>query len=585
MNRTIRKITLFLCTVSLAAGLAACGAGTAQSAAQEETTQIDTQTKPAVTQAQTTEAEPETLPETGPEDVPAGATPLHLISEYHRVLNYAEGEGYLKYRVENTDVLLSKDEAAEYPELAAALTERAEAQTKQLDETCAIMEEFSASFFEYNTAAKENGDGGLFSANTPYVLRADSGILSILYYDDSFTGGAHPNRAYDSATYQTSTGKKLALTDVVKDLDALASKVDEKLKEKYPEEYPNFYTDPLQAVKDSAVQDGIMAWTMGYEGMTVYFSPYSLGAYAMGEQILTIYYDEAPELFAEEFTGSAESYIIPLFDMVPVETDAAGNGIREEIWVETISTDEYDGCDFVVHRGGGQYRLNTYGYREKSYLVKENGQYYVYVFITTDNDYVLLYTVDLRTLSTPVKESMSADIASLGYSWSDREAVNIFDLREELLTDPAAFRLDSHMDFLSTMSGNRLYHTGPDGYPVADEAAYTVRNTRVLKVLQPVTVETVAEDGTVTGSAELTAGTYLFFIRTDNEAFMDMQAVDAALVTGEENEWYSDYRTEEIQEPDWSKPVYRIRVDSSDWPRKINGIEEDQVFAGIMYAG
>jgi len=568
MKMSFRKIMAPACALLLA-GLTACSSKTDK---PMETTQAAGKTEAAVTEAQTTET----------------ITPLQMVLKRNQVQSSAEGDEtyYIRYRLTCDLVELSEEAEDRYPQLENALEKYNEAAEDASEEMIKTLEESADSFFEAMPEAKDGDGGYLTDSRTPYVLRADSRVLSVLYYYDSFLGGAHPNRAYEGMNVDTATGKCLKLGDVVTDVDAFAAAVDEKLKEKYPEEYPYYFTDPVQAVKDSAGQDGIMAFTMGYEGMNVYFSPYNLGAYAMGEQILTIYYDEAPELFVPEYTQASEDYIVPFFDMVPTEADADGDGKREEIRVEEIVTDEYDGRDFAVHRGDAKCRLNTYGYYQKSYFVKSGGRYYVYVIVTSDNDYTLLYTVDLQTLSQPEREGMSADLVALDYDWEDYGTTTVFESETELLTDPANFRLSSHIDFLSTMNGVRRYHTGENGCPAPEgDELYYVSNNRALRVLQPITVDTVAKDGTVTGSATLKPDTYLFFIRTDNETFMDMQEVPASEVTGEETEWYSNYQTEDPEDPDWSKPVYRIREDRSVWPGTIDGIEEDKAFAGTMYAG
>ena len=69
---------------------------------------------------------------------------------------------------------------------------------------------------------------------------------------------------------------------------------------------------------------------------------------------------------------------------------------------------------------------------------------------------------------------------------------------------------------------------------------------------------------------------------------VDLQTIDAsALGINDESEWkyfqIADRSTDHIN---LTKPIYRVHIDHSDgWPYHVNGVEEDSLFEGIMYAG
>ena len=64
-----------------------------------------------------------------------------------------------------------------------------------------------------------------------------------------------------------------------------------------------------------------------------------------------------------------------------------------------------------------------------------------------------------------------------------------------------------------------------------------------------------------------------------------MQVVDASKVIRNDYEDWSTIYSEETLEFDEGGTIYRIPVDRSGYPGRINGVQEEQVFAGIMYAG
>lgn len=588
MRFSIRKITALALAVLMAAGLAACGsAGHRASRPGAEYMQKDGNGKDAAEfrakeeQINAAEEQPEAAESGKAEDKGAGEpdeiSPLHL-TQVNTILYRLIPDTYnYRYYVNDSYVELAEDTGKRYPELAAALDAFNGQQKQSLNESIEWLESESEMFFS------ERSDPGfdeyLYSNDSCCVLRADSNVLSMLLYGETYSGGAHPISGYGGVTFHTGTGKKLELEDVVTDPDAFARLVDERLRVEYAEEYEYFYSDPVEVIKE-----GSMDWTLGYEEITVYFSAYTLGPYAMGEQCITVNFSEAPELFCGAFTEAADSYIVPLRDGSPLERDLFGSGEKESIRLQYVPVDEYAG-NWLVCRGSSSCDLNTYGYDQESYLVRSDGKYYVYVFVTVDNDYRLLYTVDLSSMTSVEPEPPLLEPAGIGYVRTDYDDGGTYVSKYALLTDPAEFRLTSRIDMLSTMSAEKRYHTGPAGCPAEDEDALTVHSDRLLKTRQTVEADLVDRNGDVIGSTEIPPGTCLSFVRTDGKTYMDMQEADPAHIYAEETEWYCYYYAEEMTEPDWSGPVYRIRVDKNDWPHTVNGFPEDDVFAGIGYAG
>ena len=112
--------------------------------------------------------------------------------------------------------------------------------------------------------------------------------------------------------------------------------------------------------------------------------------------------------------------------------------------------------------------------------------------------------------------------------------------------------------------------------------SFAIRAKKDLKL------DVVDASGKKTGTKNVPAGTYLFDMRTDGETFVDLQTIDAsALGINDESEWkyfqIADRSTDHIN---LTKPIYRVHIDHSDgWPYHVNGVEEDSLFEGIMYAG
>lgn len=107
---------------------------------------------------------------------------------------------------------------------------------KALEDSNKSTREYQLKFIDQNLEfAKEMYDEDdeyyqyLETSVTPSVRRADTLVTSILYYGYEYNGGMHGESYYYGENYDTKTGKKLKLTDVVDTnmlSDAISSQLD-----------------------------------------------------------------------------------------------------------------------------------------------------------------------------------------------------------------------------------------------------------------------------------------------------------------------------------------------------------------------
>lgn len=143
---------------------------------------------------------------------------------------------------------------------------------------------------------------GGFTCRSAYtVQRADSLILSIREDFGDYTGGAHSNYGAQGLNYRTADGALLTLQDVLQDTDPLPELVAQALLERYPQ-YLGDELAPLLA--QYTAQD--WRWTMDYQGITFYFSPYEIAPFAAGLLTATLWFDQHPQLIREEYRTAPE---------------------------------------------------------------------------------------------------------------------------------------------------------------------------------------------------------------------------------------------------------------------------------------
>ena len=149
------------------------------------------------------------------------------------------------------------------------------------------------------------------------VERADSTLLSLVFTDSEYTGGAHgitDDRAY---VFDTETGRRLRLDDLTSDYAALEKLVVDQMihlretDERYNITIPEGYVDPGD-YRDSfgaLLRQG--SWYLGQDGLVLFSTLYELGPYASGIAVFTIPYEDLRGVldehwFPSEREGSGE---------------------------------------------------------------------------------------------------------------------------------------------------------------------------------------------------------------------------------------------------------------------------------------
>ena len=290
------------------------------------------------------------------------------------------------------------------------------------------------------------------------------------------------------------------------------------------------------------------------------FNPYEISYYAAGMPSGSVKFAEQTDIFSDYYTEAPRTYVYAADNLGTSGMDFNGDGRTDELRV-WASMDEYGTYEALkVSMNGVETGKDIWAYSYDPYILHTaDGKNYLYVICGSDNDYRMLEVFDLNGSSAVYV----GEVNNCGLRAQLLDASSYL-YGEELLTDPENFYLESRMEVLSTYSASRRYHVGADGMPVADEDFYQVDAStyewrEALTAKKDVPCVQVAEDGSVTAdNAVIPAGTKLTLYRTDGSSLVDLKAGDT---------------------------LYRIEVDHSEWPYTINGVEEEEYFDGIMYAG
>lgn len=387
---------------------------------------------------------------------------------------------------------------------------------------------------------------------TMHVHRADAQLVSIIDEHYEYTGGAHGGIYFTSKTLDSATGRELSLADVTTDLQGLADAVIKELNKEYPVEYaPEGYRDTVESQIVKQGPDAYDAsWALSYHGIIFCFGSYELGAYAMGCPEVIVPFDQYPGLIKEEYTRVPEEYVVSLKNAPTVYEDVDGDGSLETISVSAYNTQDDYRQTMHIYIDETSTEYNAEGWFNEAYLIHlKDGSLYLYVCVSAEDDERIIHIFRISGESAVFVEDAH------GY------------FGDGMMENPGCFRVYDGLDALSTYSGYRDCRVGDGGRLEALDDAYTIVNytygdepERHLTAKIPIPAWMISEDGSVAETPEqLPAGTRLYFRRTDNRTFVEMELEDGRRC--------------------------QIRGDFTTWPKTINGIEENDCFDGIMYAG
>ena len=531
----MKKIISLLLVFALLFGFAACTDNTSENPDTETTTAVD---------------------ETGNNKSTKKKNAVEFISVY-RNNGYDFRQHPETYEslteVRYQTLYLSDTDTKKYPRLAKSLEALNEERTNISEKTAKELFEYALE--QYNYYYEDGGEPMVFTANQKYVLqRADNVILSLRSDYDEFSGGLHPNYGSGGYNYDTVTGKELLITDVMTDISNLPAILAEKIKAN-DESEGEFFEGLEETLSEYTAEQ--FNWTVGYQGITFYFSPYEIASYAAGLITATVYFDEYPGLFNKKYTVVPDSYACELpewndveFDMNPdddkkdmisLELSYFDEGAYEEIRI-SLNGKEYitDGVELL----GAEY-----------YLVNMNGKYFVYVVTQEFNDYSKLIVYDLNAGKIKENDTMNRTALEALYFENENDEGCAVD---QIFNDPTKFVLETKFDLLSTYSARKTYSVNPEtGIPETKDELYTISDSRFFIITSKVdiTVKILPD----MKEEVIPSGSDFELIRTDGKTF-----VDAKLSDGRE---------------------FRINLERENYQLCINGTPDYECFETLYYAG
>ncbi len=443
---------------------------------------------------------------------------------------------------------LSKDNKKQFPKLSDTLDKYNEESQKkasaQLNDFIPIASKLSGGEYEplYCTAETKL-----------YIQRADNRILSFLEKTYKNNGEDAPEAFWSTKNLDPDTGEEVRITDVLTDISGISGILERKL----CAEYGGLDPDAVKAQLD-ACRPEELTWTLDYQGIVFLFDPHKTPYFSDDALSVKLWFDEYPDLFNTKYTSELLTFYavsLPIglnmsFDPVP------GDGARASVFVKTDS-DIYASYKTVsVSVNGKEYTDEAdCGYDFDVYLVFMNGKCYIYYDLESDNGYHKICGLDINGSEIVQIAELSGTGFYSEHSEEDEKTARISEYTY-IFNDPFRFKLKSRFDILGTRWGYASFALlEEDGTPKMTDRSFNIESEYGITTVKPIDAMRLSDENRETIPPE----TVLYPLRTDGESYIDMK-------NGEGTE-------------------FRLEVDVSSWPRKVNGIPEDECFESLPYAG
>lgn len=143
-------------------------------------------------------------------------------------------------------------------------------------------------------------DAALYEQLTYSVELANDDVISLLFEDDSYTGGAHGSSITTTVNFDLKNNRELKLADIfVPNANYLKTLSESSL--------TDLKAQKIEATDDETLNDGttpkeenFRSWNLTKKGLQINFDAYQVASYAAGPQIVVIPYDKLRDILRKD---------------------------------------------------------------------------------------------------------------------------------------------------------------------------------------------------------------------------------------------------------------------------------------------
>ena len=376
------------------------------------------------------------------------------------------------------------------------------------------------------------------------VSRIDNCIASFSGIYDEYEGGAHGFYAFEGATFDVKSGKKMQLEDILSDAEGFYDKAVSYITQELEKHYTNeLFPEYQEVVETDTFGETPACWYLDNTGIVIQYSLYSVAPYAAGAPSVTLPYDLFADYIKEEYTSPCSSMIACVTENEDVSRLL---GIDGKVMLASVENEEYSETEVTVVSGDSSETVGSFSSFVKGYAIKrEDGRSFLIFYCDYASDDFVTYVYEVT--DGKVRACDKLDGASLDSAYS-RTSGKFY-----LGTDTIS--LFMHLDVFGSYLGTMKYQLTAEGKLIQIEEIFAVDTPYKLTVVKDLPVTLSGAETT------LPAGSVLKITGTDNEGTAYFQ-----LYTGE------------------SVSISYVR-DKEQWQLLIDGESENEYFELLPYAG
>lgn len=391
------------------------------------------------------------------------------------------------------------------------------------------------------TEDTEKEDFGSYAEDLSYMVQFQNDkVLSILFQDYSFSGGAHGSYIQTAANYDLQTGERLTFdsffTDKESALADIKAQVEKQCESPYYKE--RLFPDYEEYLDSVLVED---YWYFGKCGMKFISNQYMLAAYAAGSFEFMIPYSEIPATNKDWFASN--TYIYPVPYGTSVDADLDGDGTKDNICYsinipESETQEGEDGEVYEVQGGEPTCSLTINGTdftdvlnKEETFYVASPESHYYLVDLDSSDNYVEIALVDHGYSDDPLTIFLRYDKGQLTCLGTIEEPL---DSETCTLYGDGTLSAMARSSMLETISFLYKYQVKDGKLQVVPQEWYTIDNDsrteeyRKHSILRDVKVYTENNIASDTKTLTKKDGA-VTFVASDNTEWVKLQTEDGSI--------------------------------------------------------
>ncbi|MCR4716954.1 MAG: DUF3298 and DUF4163 domain-containing protein [Lachnospiraceae bacterium] len=414
------------------------------------------------------------------------------------------------------------------------------------------------------SSKEENSDTPYANSNTISVKRADSNVFSYVSSFYSNMGGVHGMNGQTCFNYDARTGERIVLSDICKDEAKFEEAVYDALVKTYDADEVSGWDSYKENINFNAkVDEAGYIFCIEQTGISVYFNPYDIAAYASGSFQVFIPYSE--DLFYEQYFNAPDYYISTITPEIANYIDLNDDGEVDSLTTNITSDENYGYTKAVITINGIEKSFDLYSFDADWYYVHSANGNYIYMSASIENDYKYLYVFKVNSKNKVRKIEDDNDL--YGFPSENLKEGEDYYGRVTIPTDCDHLFIEKRSSLLSTYFATKECKVGDDGYPAEYDGLAVVTSDLKLKLKKDLELYVVNDQtGEETKEAyTLKAKDKIIIYKTDFTSIVDVKTKEGKVLR--------------IHVKD------KVYSDDNIYGQSVNGIPIEDLFKNLIFAG